>query len=222
MAAASDENRRPIKSREWRLFQGTAAALARAGVSPNAISLSSIVFAAAAGLAFAATDRLEDELAHRAAWLVAAACVQLRLYANLLDGLVAVEGGKGSPTGELYNEVPDRIADAAILLGAGYAFESSPLLGALASIAAVFTAYCRAVGASVGAGQIFIGPMAKPHRMALITITALFYVFTPRTWQGDLIAELSMIELALLTIILGGLVTAARRLARVAKFLNQK
>ena len=52
--------------------------------------------------------------------------IQLRLIANLLDGLVAVEGGKRTPTGELYNEAPDRIADTAVLVGAGYAVGGSP------------------------------------------------------------------------------------------------
>ena len=47
--------------------------------------------------------------------------MQLRLLCNMLDGMVAVEGGKGSRTGEIYNEVPDRIADPLLLVPAGYA-----------------------------------------------------------------------------------------------------
>ena len=42
-------------------------------------------------------------------FLVAAVCVQLRLLANLLDGMVAVGSGQASRIGELYNEVPDRV-----------------------------------------------------------------------------------------------------------------
>ncbi|MCC6493380.1 MAG: CDP-alcohol phosphatidyltransferase family protein [Pirellulales bacterium] len=220
MSAASHENRRPLKSRQWAVFQGAAAWLARIGVSPNAISLSSIAFAVAAGASFAATAKLESDLARRAAWTIAALFVQLRLYANLLDGLVAVEGGRGSPVGDLYNEVPDRVADTAILLGAGYAAGSSPALGAAASIVAVFTAYCRALGASLGGGQVFIGPMAKPQRMALITAIAFFYAFTPRAWQAPLLNRLHPIELALWAIVIGGLITAFRRLKRTARHLT--
>ena len=48
-------------------------------------------------------------------------CVQLRLLCNLLDGMVAVEGGRSSPVGALYNEVPDRVADSLLLVALGYA-----------------------------------------------------------------------------------------------------
>jgi phosphatidylglycerophosphate synthase len=51
--------------------------------------------------------------------LLAAAAIQLRLLCNLLDGMLAVEGGLKTPLGELYNEIPDRLADVAILAGAG-------------------------------------------------------------------------------------------------------
>src|SRR5688572_21882307 len=104
MTAASDENRRPLKSRQWPVFQRLAAWLAGRDVSPNAISLSSIAFALAAGAAFALTAWTESDSLRRVLWLAGGVCVQLRLCANLLDGLVAVEGGKGSAVGELYNE----------------------------------------------------------------------------------------------------------------------
>jgi phosphatidylglycerophosphate synthase len=222
MTVASDENRRPLKSRQWPVFQRLAAWLARVGVSPNAISLSSIVFALAAGVAFASTDSTDNEGLRRILWLAGAACVQLRLCANLLDGLVAVEGGKGSVAGELYNEAPDRVSDVAILLGLGYADGGDPMLGALASIVAVFTAYVRALGASTGVGQVFLGPMPKPHRMALVTVLAVFCAITPHAWQIDLMGELDLVDLAQLTLIAGGLITAARRLRRIAQLLRQR
>jgi phosphatidylglycerophosphate synthase len=59
-------------------------------------------------------------------WFGAAACIQFRLLCNLLDGMVAVEGGKGSVTGPIYNEAPDRIADVLILIGAGYSTNVEP------------------------------------------------------------------------------------------------
>jgi phosphatidylglycerophosphate synthase len=204
------------------VFHSAAAWLARAGVSPNAISLSSIVFGVLAGIAFASTARVEGETLRRILWIAGALCVQMRLVANLLDGLVAVEGGKGSAVGELYNEAPDRVADAAILLGLGYADGGDPMLGALASVVAVFTAYVRALGASTGVGQVFLGPMAKPQRMALVTAVAVFCAFTPRSWQMDVAAQFDVIDLSLLAIIAGGLFTAARRLRRIGQLLRQR
>src|SRR5262249_43058247 len=86
-------NRRPLKSRQT----GWAALAARtalaAGLSANQISFLGIVVASIGAWALV-------EAPHRP-WLfiLGAACVQLRLIANLLDGMVAVEGGRSGPTG---------------------------------------------------------------------------------------------------------------------------
>lgn len=170
--------RRPLKTRDWPFFKNLAARLARSGITPNQISFASIVFGCLAGAALAATSYV-DGWALRGCSFAAAAFIQLRLIANLLDGMVAVEGGKGGPTGDLWNEAPDRVSDAAILIGAGYAAESCPILGLGAALMAVFVAYIRALGASVGAGQIFLGPMAKPHRMFVMTLACLFFTLLP-------------------------------------------
>src|SRR5207237_9019762 len=103
-------------------------------------------------------------------FLAAAVCIQLRLLCNLFDGMVAVEGGFRTKSGEIYNELPDRFADALIFVGAGYSLSTwatLPALGWAAAVLAVITAYVRTLGASVGAAQYFIGPMAKQQRMAI-------------------------------------------------------
>lgn len=41
------------------------------------------------------------------------------MLANMLDGMVAIESGRASPLGELYNDAPDRIAEAAVRALAG-------------------------------------------------------------------------------------------------------
>ncbi len=84
--------------------------------------------------------------------------------------MVAVEGGRGTHTGPLYNEVPDRFSDILLLISAGYAFSSRPEAGWAAAVVALLVAYVRAIAASVGAGQLFMGPMAKQQRMALLTL----------------------------------------------------
>ena len=66
--------------------------------------------------------------------------------------MVAVGSGKASPLGEVYNEVPDRIADPLILIGAGFAAGGSPTLGYVAALLAVFVAYVRVLGRR-GRGQ---------------------------------------------------------------------
>jgi phosphatidylglycerophosphate synthase len=209
------EGRRPLTSRDRPIFKNLAAALARAGVAPNAISFFSIVFGCAAGAALAGTSAADGWLL-RLCWLAAAGCIQLRLIANLLDGMVAVEGRRGGPVGDLWNEAPDRVADAAIFIGAGYAAGGLPLLGFAAALLAVFVAYVRALGASVGAGQIFIGPMAKQHRMFVMTVLCVAAAIFPRLIAGH------VLNATLALVIVGSAITAVRRLRRIAAFLRRR
>ncbi|MDB5336210.1 MAG: CDP-alcohol phosphatidyltransferase [Planctomycetaceae bacterium] len=233
--------RRPLQSRNLKVFKWLASTLAQAGVTPNAISFSSMIFAGLAGAALAGTGYTAGWAAH-GCWLLAAVGIQLRLVANLIDGMVAVEGRKGGPTGDLWNEAPDRVSDAAIFIGAGFAADSAPWLGFSAAVMAVFVAYVRALGASVGAGQCFLGPMAKPQRMAMMTGVCVIYALLPRLWlrvseilppvfslaDSDqhsiqlIFAGWSVIKLGLVIVILGGAVTAWRRFRWIAAFLKQR
>lgn len=213
--------RRPIASRSWPIFQRAATMLVRWNVSPNTISLAGMVCAILGGGAFAATA-LWPEFA-RGGWLAAALLMQCRLIANLLDGMVAVESGKASAVGELYNDVPDRVSDAALLIGAGYAVGGEPVLGFTAACVALFTAYVRAVGKAAGAAQEFCGPMAKQQRMALLTLLAVYCAVTPLDWQprvGDP-PTWGLASLALAMIVILGMVTALRRLLRIAANLKR-
>ena len=98
--------------------------------------------------------------------------IQARLACNLLDGMVAMEWGKKSPLGHLYNEFPDRVADSVLIVSLGYAI-GIPVLGWFGALAAALTAYVRVFGASLGLPQDFRGPMAKQHRMAVMTAGCL-------------------------------------------------
>ena len=212
--------RRPLASRDMRIFQRVAAWLIAGGVSANAVSLCSIVFAALASLCLVATV-MTDGPGARLSFVLAALFVQSRLLANLLDGMVAVGSGQASPEGELYNEVPDRVADALILIGAGYAAGGTPALGYLAALVAVFTAYMRALGGSVGVHALFMGPMAKPQRMATITAACVYCACVPAGWPGGLASGgFGAVSIALALILAGGVLTAVRRLRRIAAQLR--
>ncbi|MCX7017292.1 MAG: CDP-alcohol phosphatidyltransferase family protein [Candidatus Sumerlaeota bacterium] len=215
----SSIERRPLATRERRSSQWVAGILARAGMAPNAISLAGLMFGIAAGVAFAATAAWPAQA--RWWWIAGAALVQLRLASNMLDGMVALAAGASSPVGELYNEIPDRVTDAAILAGLGYALHSEPVLGWLAACVALFVAYVRAEGKAAGARQEFCGPMAKPQRMFIVTAAALYCGLAPAAWQPILGArQWGLAAIALLIIIFGGAITAARRIHRIASTLK--
>src|SRR5262245_11264304 len=140
--------RRPLKTRQAAWASRLAQVLVRARISPNAISIASIFFAAAAGAALYFSARVAG--AGRVVRLVVAiAGIQGRLLCNMLDGMVAIEGGRQTKSGEIFNDLPDRIADALIFICAGYAAQARPFgveLGFVAAILAVFSAYVRMLG----------------------------------------------------------------------------
>ncbi|NNE00282.1 MAG: CDP-alcohol phosphatidyltransferase family protein [Pirellulaceae bacterium] len=225
MGNMSDEtsNRRPLKTRGWGIFQRFAAWLATTPVTPNMISASSVLFGVAAGVTLAATSVVDDDLARRILWGLSGVFIQCRLIANLLDGMVAIEGGKASAVGDLYNEVPDRISDSAIFIGAGFSLGGRIDLGLLAALVAVFVAYVRAMGASVGVGQVFAGPMAKPQRMALMTgVCLVCLVFPSSRWTiGDWPA-IGFSGAALIAVIAGGVATSVRRLRLIGALMRER
>src|SRR5213082_1633761 len=220
MQEASSEaiDRRPIATRNRKWAQAATIWLASRNVSPNAISIAGMCACIVAGIALGATPIAD----YRILWLIGALGAQLRLTANMLDGMVAIASSRTSKTGELYNEVPDRISDAAVFIGAGFAWGGNVTLGYVATILAIFTAYVRAAGKIAGAPNEFCGPMAKQHRMLVITVICLYAAAVPRAWQTlhfDKL-EVGVMSLSLGVIIVGCCITIVRRLTRIAHALR--
>lgn len=217
---AVEENRRPISQREHGWAKALTRWLVRTGATPNFISFTSIVFAALAGLCFYATALTQNGIDRVLLCLGAALFCQLRLLANMMDGMVAMEGGKGGPDGPIWNELPDRFADIAVLVGAGYAVAHLALadaaLGWAAAVAAVMTAYVREVGRAAGAPADFTGPMAKPHRMFVMTMAALATALEP-LWSG----RGEVLLYALWIVLVGAVLAALNRTRRALVFLNR-
>ncbi|WP_372801415.1 CDP-alcohol phosphatidyltransferase family protein [Paracoccus seriniphilus] len=211
MAAPLD--RRPLASRQTGWAAALTRALAATPITPNQISYLGMLAALIAGLCFWQTDGVHG--AARIALLLAGAVfVQLRLLCNLLDGMVAIEAGRQAPDGAFWNEFPDRVADLLILMGVALAV-GQPELGWAAVSMSFLTAYVRELGMRCGAGADYSGPMAKPHRMALITAAALLSVFAP-------LAGLStqVLAAALWVVVLGAGLTALRRGVRLVRKLR--
>jgi len=203
------EARRPLASRSTRWAAFIAGAAVRTGFSADGISILSLVFAAAGSAALLYLPQPWNLLA-------CAAGIQLRLLCNLIDGMVAVEGGKKSKVGVLYNEVPDRVADSMFLVALGYAI-GIPWLGWLAALAAAVTAYIRVLGGTFGLAQDFRGPMAKQHRMAVMTAGCLLGI-GEYLWNGDHY----ILEAAAWVIAVGAVITCGTRIRAIAAQLKAR
>ena len=207
MESAVPENRRPLKSRSTAWAQYLAGVLVRTGASPNWISTLSICFAAL-GAALLLRSPTPSAL------LGAALCIQLRLLCNLLDGMVAIEGGRKSAVGALYNEIPDRIADSLLIVALGYA-AGLAIVGWYAALAAALTAYIRVLGGSLGQAQDFRGPMAKPQRMAVATLACVAAAL-----EQPLLGSHWALVAAAWIIAVGATFTCATRTAAIARRLR--
>lgn len=211
--------RRPMFTREWNLSKWLARGLATHSVSPNTISIVGMWAGIAAGAALAATRWPAFE---RLGYLLAALGIVVRALGNLLDGMVAVETGKASRIGELYNEIPDRASDIAMLVGAGFSMGGSPELGLAAAILAVFVAYVRAQGKVSGAPQDYCGPMSKPGRILVIVAVCLLGAAMPQAMKPAIgIRQFSVMNAALAFIIAGSVLTIHRRLKRIVSALRR-
>lgn len=215
-----------MKTREKPWAQALAKRVAGAGITPNAVSVLSIVFAVLGAVCLMTASEACCKTAASLLWLGAAVCIQLRLLCNMIDGMVAIEGGMKSPVGGLYNEVPDRIADPLLLMAAGYCSEwvvklwGIPL-GWVAAVFSVITAYIRVLGGTLTGAQSFIGPMAKQHRMAVLTFACLGSI--AEVWlRRDGKPAQEVMRAALIVIVAGCVVTCWRRLRLIAQDLRDQ
>ena len=202
-------------------MQSIAARLAAAGISPNAISVIGILIALACGLVLALTAG--QPAAERLLWFAAALLMLLRVLANTLDGMVAVEHGRATRVGLLYNEAPDRVADMVILIGAGYAHGGDVTLGYLAGCIALFVAYVRTLARNAGAPSDFGGPMNKRGRVLTLLCVAIYMGSAPAAWRfswgpGD---SWGLMAFALALVCVGGVYTAAWRLHKAGRYLRE-
>jgi phosphatidylglycerophosphate synthase len=214
-------NRRRVKSRERGWSKRLAAGIAARNIAPDVVSAIGLSFAFLGGACLALSGVVGGGM--RLVLLVAGGVsIQLRLLCNMLDGMVAVEHGKGGAFGPIWNELPDRIADALILAGAGYGAVQfnlvvGPMLGWLCAVLAVLTAYVRELGHGMGFAADFSGPLAKPQRMGVLTVVILVsLVEKPWVRSGtSLVWGLGLI--ALLTA-----VTTIRRTLHLARLLKAR
>jgi CDP-diacylglycerol--glycerol-3-phosphate 3-phosphatidyltransferase len=207
--ATEETNRRPIAARSANWARDFSALLSRSAVTPNQISVFSVLFAMLGAAAILV----------RTDWvglIFCALCIQGRLLCNLLDGMVALEGGKKSVLGVLYNEFPDRIADSILIVALGYA-TPYPYIGWLGALAATLTAYVRVFGGALGLSQDFRGPMAKQHRMAVMTATCLIAAI-----EGVLLGTHTALLYAAILIAAGSIITCATRTLAICRRLQEQ
>jgi phosphatidylglycerophosphate synthase len=217
MNAYQPTSRRPIAQTLRRTAIVPVQWCVRRGVNPNLVSYASIAAAAAAALCFWQAGALPALL------IPAVAFCYLRLWFNMLDGMVALASGKASLIGEIVNELPDRFSDVLIFVGVAYSGWCAPAGGYWAAIAALLTAYVGTMGQAVGVQREFSGLMSKPWRMVVLHAGA--WTTLALLWWGDglvRLAGLTILDWTLVIIVAGCVQTIVIRLVRIVRALRLK
>ncbi len=209
-------SRRPIAN----IFRGTGRLATdlcvRWGIPPDAISYGSIIFAVAAAVCF--------WRAGANAWLLLLAPLfcYLRLWCNMLDGMVALASRQASLRGEILNDLPDRISDVIIFVGVAHSGLVNPFLAYWAAICALLTAYTGVLGQAVGVRREFGGTMSKPWRMVMLHLGA--WITFVCLWQNvaTRFGTLTILDGTCALVIVGCLQTIALRLRRTMGALRDK
>jgi phosphatidylglycerophosphate synthase len=202
-------SRRPIAGMFRHTAQTAVRLCVRLNIHPDAISLCSIIAAAvAAGCFWQSGNDL---------WLllIGPAFLYVRLWLNMLDGMVALASGKASVRGEILNDLPDRFSDVLIFAGVAHSGLCSPFSGYWAAIFAVLTAYVGMMGQAVGARREFGGAMSKPWRMVALHLGAWLALIFHWIGRPAHIGGLSILDITCIIIIVGCIQTIWVRLSRI-------
>lgn len=185
------------------LFTPLARRLLRAGVTPDAVTVAGTVGVSAAALLLYPAGHLF--------W--GTIVITLFVFSDVLDGVMAREGGTTGPWGSFLDSTLDRVQDAAVFLALswwGFGVGAQPAVGVLAGVCLVLgmlVSYARAKAESLGFTAV--GGIAERAERLIVTL-----VFAGLTGLGLPPAVLTAV-LGLLA--LASLITVAQRVAGVRR-----
>ncbi|HEV2804450.1 MAG TPA: hypothetical protein VGW57_05890 [Chthoniobacterales bacterium] len=218
MAQYEPTSRRPISDGFRSTARFATALCVRLEIHPDAISYASVVAAAIAAVCFWSA-RYDARLL-----FVAPLFCYLRLWFNMLDGMVALASGKASWRGEILNDLPDRVSDILIFAGVAHSGWMNPIVGYWAAIFALLTAYVGLFGQAVGVQREFSGVMSKPWRMVALHLGA--WLALGYSWSNNserlLAGGFTILDWTCLVIVAGCLQTIAVRLRKIMAALRAR
>jgi len=147
-----------LKPRFQALLRPMTGALAQRGVTANQVTLAALLLSAAAGSCVALFPRQRWPL------ILLAPVLLLRMALNAIDGMLAREHRMKSTLGAVLNEMGDVASDAVLYLPLAFVPGFNPPLVVIVVLLSVFTEMIGVVGAQLGAGRSYKGPLGKSDR----------------------------------------------------------
>ncbi|MCK5108500.1 MAG: CDP-alcohol phosphatidyltransferase family protein [Methanosarcinales archaeon] len=161
-----------------KILKPLANVLSRAGVTPDATSVLSLIFAAGAGVLY--TISCGD----RTLALAAGVLVLLNGIADAMDGEIARIAGTAGIRGDFLDHVIDRYADVFIICGIFFGEYIDWRIGVAAIVGTLLTSYLGTQAQAVGLGRHYGGILGRADRLVLIMLASLMYFLYPYEIYG--------------------------------------
>lgn len=178
-------------------------------VSPNAVSIISLICAFFAGVSFYYSPASREFI------LLAGILVILNSIFDALDGVIARKSNKATPRGDFLDHVIDRYSDVFIICSIFFAGYASWQIGVAAIVGVLLTSYLGTQAQALNLGRYYGGIMGRADRLVVIILAAFGNFVFP-----VLIAGFSILGWAVILIAVTSHVTAVQRIYYIWKELR--
>lgn len=179
------------------------------GVSPDSVSIASLISALFAGVSFYYSPT------SRGLVLLAGFLVILNSIFDALDGVIARKTNNATLKGDFLDHVIDRYSDTFIICSIFFAGYVHWKIGVAAIVGVLLTSYLGTQAQALNLGRYYGGLMGRADRLVVITIAAFVNYVYP-----DPIAGLGILGWAVVLIAITSHITAVQRILYIWKKLE--
>ncbi|MCL7411479.1 MAG: archaetidylinositol phosphate synthase [Methanosarcinaceae archaeon] len=196
---------RPFASK---FIEPVAKAFTKAGISPNTVSIISLLFAAMAGVYFYYADGNPKIV------LIAGLFVFFNSFLDAMDGLMARHLKIAGAKGDFLDHVIDRYSDVFIICGIFLGGHIDWRIGVVAIVGVLLTSYLGTQAQALNIGRYYGGVMGRADRLILIILASIIYFVYPICVSG-----FSALGWVMIAIAVGSHITALQRIIHIWKSL---
>jgi CDP-diacylglycerol--glycerol-3-phosphate 3-phosphatidyltransferase len=170
-------------------------------VSPDVVSIASLICAFFAGLSFYYSPAARELI------LLAGLLVVFNSLFDALDGVIARKANRATPRGDFLDHVIDRYSDVFIICSIFFAGYVHWQIGVAAIVGVLLTSYLGTQAQALNLGRYYGGIMGRADRLVVITLAA----FANSVYSAS-IAGFSILGWAVVLIAITSHITAVQRI----------
>lgn len=160
-------------------------------VSPDTVSIISLICAFFAGLSFYYSPE------YKGFTLLAGILVVFNSLFDALDGVIARKSNRATPRGDFLDHVIDRYSDVFIICSIFFADYVSWQIGVTAIVGVLLTSYLGTQAQALNLGRYYGGIMGRADRLVVVIIAAFANSIYPASITGFTILGWAVILIAI-------------------------